>query len=375
MIDYKRITAATNLTQEEAKTKYDKWLAGKKGQNGRPVPDLKLISLLSGFSTASISHFINKKGRISEESAHKINEVVKGVNYTPSSAAKRLRSIQKKSIGFVAPISNSPSPSFYIEILKGVKEEAQKFGYTVDIHDIEENREKNFFKKASFLGMVDGLITVSMDLEKCDLTVPRENFIPIVNIHSRSNPEQIPIISSIIPETKVFCNLLEYLFGEKGFRKPLLLSLSPENHRIRKLKINYYKKVMKKYDLSFNKLQHIQFMKRHTFKEAQNVYKRVRASSYVPDVYICLSDIAATAICRELSKDKKRVAVTGHDNADISTLFDLTTIDQQMLATGRAAFERLYMGICYILNNKHFPEYHQMEIKHELIIRGSTSLP
>ena len=64
------------------------------------------------------------------------------VGYLPSTAAKKLRRTQKMSIAFISPITDSPSPGFYTEILKGVKKEAGKYNFYVDIYDVSESEEK-----------------------------------------------------------------------------------------------------------------------------------------------------------------------------------------------------------------------------------------
>lgn len=367
MIDFKVLSSITGKSLKELKAIHNSWIADKK--NHRGTVDLKLLSLFSGLSTASISVYINKKGSISKEKAAMLDRIITCISYTPSYAAKRLRSLEKKCIGFTAPITVSPNPSFYIDILKGVKAEAKKFGYYVDIFDVGENEEEEFFHKAPYIGMVDGLITASLDLENRNLDALVNDPLPIVNIHSWSKPSRKPIINTLVPNTRIFRDLMEYLLGEKKFREPVLISLHPKNHMVRNQKITYFKQAMKDCNLQFDEKKHIQYIKQHTLSDARDAFRKIESSNFSPDVYVCLSDIVATSICRELQKSGRNTAVTGHDNSAVSTLFNLTTIDQKMHETGRIAFERLYVGIRYILENNDFPEYSETELKHELIIR------
>ncbi len=372
MIDFIELSKITGRPAQELERIYSEWLLNKKKRNGIVMVDQKLLSLFSGLSTASISLYINKKGSVSREKAEELENIIKCLDYAPSSAAKRLRSQEKKCVGFVAPISISPNPAFYIEILKGVKEEARKYGFSVDLYDIEENQEEIFFRHSSFVSMVDGLITVSLDLEGKKLSTLVDNIIPIVNIHSRSKPSNPPVVNTLLPETMSLQKLLNYLFGLKGFTCPVLISLVPKNHMIRTQKIHYFKESMDRYNLNFDESKHIFYINSHTFSEARRAYREIAKKGFSPDVYICLSDVVATSISRELEKDGKSVAVTGHDNAEISSLFSLTTIDQKMYDTGRLAFERLYIAIRYIMGNRTFPDYSEIELNHELILRDST---
>lgn len=93
-----------------------------KGLRKKKNPDLKLIAAFSGLSISTVSGHINgKKGAPSRIKAEMLDELLTLLEYRRSSAAHKLRSSSKMSIGFVAPISNSPSTEYSVEILKGVK--------------------------------------------------------------------------------------------------------------------------------------------------------------------------------------------------------------------------------------------------------------
>ena len=374
-MDFQRISELFDVSPNEAKLKYYAWRDEKKKKSTVLNPDLKLLSYLSGLSATSISNFLNRKeGSVSKEKADKLEKLIELTGYLPSAAAKKLRSVQKMSIAFISPITDSPNPRFYTEILKGVKKEAKKYGFYIDIYDVAENEEEDFFSNMPFLGMVDALIIVSSKMTSEPLLRLVQRKIPVVLVHPWRKVEEAPIVNSIIPDTEVFTQLLDHLFSDCNYRKPVLISLHPKNHIIRKHKIELFKKALYKNNIPFDREKNLFTIERHTFSEGKRAYRELISINPEIDVFICLSDTVAASICREMEREKKEIAVTGYDNSDIAELFNLTTIDQKMEETGRIAFEKLFYAIKHVVVNKKLPDYSSSIVPLEFIIRMSSMI-
>lgn len=374
-MNFQQIAELFNVSPNEVKSKYYAWFDERRKKSTVLNPDLKLLSYLSGLSATSISNFLNRKeGSISKEKADKLEKLIELTGYLPSAAAKKLRSAQKMSIAFVSPITDSPNPRFYTEILKGVKKEAKKYGFYIDIYDVAENEEENFFSNMPFLGMVDALIIVSSKMTSEPLLRLVQRNIPVVLVHPWRKVEEVPIVNSIIPDTEVFTQLLDHLFSDVKYRKPVLISLHPKNHIIRKHKIELFKKALYKNNIPFEREKNLFIIERHNFSEGKRAYRELISSNPEIDVFICLSDIVAASICREMEREKREIAVTGYDNSDIAELFNLTTIDQKMEETGRVAFEKLFYAIKHVMVNKKLPGYSSSIVPLEFIIRTSSMI-
>lgn len=372
-INYEQISKIFAVSQDEIESKHIKWLADKKNKSSVITADLNLLSVLSGLSTASISNFLNnKEGSLSREKAEKLKKLVSVVEYLPSAAAKKLRKVQKMSIAFISPITDSPSPGFYTEILKGVKKEAQKYNFYVDIYDVSEDEEKDFFTNMPFLGMVDGIIVMSSKVSAVPFFPLIKRNIPVVLVHPWRKIENAPITDSVVPETAVFFQLLDHLFKEQQFRNPVLISLQPKNNITRKMKIKLFKDALVKYDIPFNKEKNLFIIEQHTFSEGHRAFKELSSLNPKIDVFICLSDVVAASVTMEISKQGRRIGVTGYDNSDIAKLFNLTTIDQKMEKTGKAAFEKLFYAIQYATVNKELPGFNRTIIPLEFMKRASS---
>jgi DNA-binding LacI/PurR family transcriptional regulator len=372
-IDCYQIARIFDVNSAEIELKYKKWLEGKNKKSSIITADLNLLSDLSGLSTASISNFLNRKaGSLSKEKAEQLEKLSSLVGYLPSTAAKKLRRTQKMSIAFISPITDSPSPGFYTEILKGVKKEASKYNFYVDIYDVSEDEEKDFFANMPFLGMVDAIIIVSSKVSAEPIFPLIRRNIPVVLVHPWRKVENAPVTNSIVPDTAVFSQLLDHLFGEQRFGNPVLISLHPQNHIVRKMKIKLFKDALMKYSIPFDVDKNLFIIEQHTFSEGKRAFKELSSTNPEIDVFICLSDVVAASVSTENSKNGRKTAVTGYDNSDIARLFDLTTIDQKMEETGKIAFEKLFYAIQYTSVNKELPNFSSTIVPLEFVKRTSS---
>lgn len=64
---------------------------------------LKEIARLSGVSIATVSRVINNTGRFSEETKHRVLNIVKKNNYRTNTLARSLRTKHSNSIGILVP--------------------------------------------------------------------------------------------------------------------------------------------------------------------------------------------------------------------------------------------------------------------------------
>jgi len=372
-VNYKQIAKIFDVSPHEIELKYTKWLDEKKNKQ-LVTTDLGLLSCLSGLSTASISNFLNRKeGSLSKEKADKLEKLVDLVGYLPSTAAKKLRKTKKMSIAFISPITDSPNPGFYIEILKGIKREAQNYNFYVDIYDVAENEEEDFFVNMPFLGMVDAIIVVSSSLSAISLSPLIKRNMPVVLVHPRRKIEYAPVTSSILPDTEVFSQLLDHLFGEEQLKNPVLVSLHPGDHDIRKRKIQLFEAGLAKYNLPFDADKHLFFIEQHSFSEGKKAFRELSTIDPGIDVFVCLSDVVAASICMEIVTNDRKAAVTGYDNSDLARLFDLTTIDQKMEETGRTAFEKLFYAIQYATAKKELPCFNETMVPLRFVKRTSST--
>ncbi|MGH2622255.1 MAG: LacI family DNA-binding transcriptional regulator [Sphingobacterium sp.] len=103
---------------------------------------LKNIAQKVGVSTALVSYVLSgneKKGRVGKDTAERIRQAAKELNYQPNHIAKSLKTGKTNTIGLiVADISNP----FFASIARGVEDESSKYGLTTIIGSSDESLEK-----------------------------------------------------------------------------------------------------------------------------------------------------------------------------------------------------------------------------------------
>ncbi len=355
-MDYGRISHITGLSFSELQQRHESWLGRSK--DGKKSPDLKLIAAFSGLAVSSVSGHINKrKGSVSAKKAKMLDELLSLLDYRPSHAAKKLRSLNKMSIGFIAPISNSPSTEYSVEILKGVKSEAHKFGYFVDIYDIGPDEESDITTRLPFLGLVDGLIVVSSSIDSESLAPLCKENIPVFQINPLREQHQQPFVGAINSETLPFAELLDHLFSEHGYRNPVLVCIPVEGHVQRKQKEDLFLKAADHYGINIDLEKNLLTLPSFSFRDGRAAWERAKEVNPNADVYICLSDIVAIPFLHSVQAEGRSAAVTGYGNFEIGECFNLTTIDQHIVQLGSNAFQQLYYAMQFVRKQNEFPEY------------------
>lgn len=175
---------------------------------------LKDIASALGISTASVSIVLNNKdslGRVSYETATKIRNKAKELNYSPNAFAKSLRLGKSKTIALViADVSNI----FFGKLAFFVQTFAEQYGYTVIIANTNEDASKmDKLLETLKSRQVDGFIITPP--ENSELMIQHllveENY-PTVLV-DRSFPN-IPVNSVLIDNYSVSYRGTKYLIDE-----------------------------------------------------------------------------------------------------------------------------------------------------------------
>src|SRR5690606_9754723 len=102
---------------------------------------LKDVAQKIGVSTALVSYVLSgneEKGRVGKDTAERIRQAAKELNYQPNHIAKSLKTGKTNTIGLiVADISNP----FFASIARGVEDELSKYGLTTIIGSSDERLE------------------------------------------------------------------------------------------------------------------------------------------------------------------------------------------------------------------------------------------
>lgn len=140
----------------------------------------------SGYSTNTVSRYINKKGYISKKAAVSIQEAIDKLNYYPSFGA---RTMKKAKSNIISIIVLSIKNDFYVGLIRAADEFLVKMGYSTIVFDCKNNSDNvdKFIKQAASF-RVDGVITVTgnnLEFEKLVSSIKKDYGIQFVIIEDR----------------------------------------------------------------------------------------------------------------------------------------------------------------------------------------------
>ncbi|WP_286859848.1 MULTISPECIES: LacI family DNA-binding transcriptional regulator [Sphingobacterium] len=144
---------------------------------------LKDIAEAVGVSTALVSYVLNDKDeqtRVNKDTAKRIREMAKEMNYQPNQIAKSLKSGKSQAIGLlVADISNP----FFGNLARAIEDEAKKYGYSVLFGSSDENLENSQRLIDTFVNrQIDGFIIAPAEGTASQLEYLKTANIPFVLI-------------------------------------------------------------------------------------------------------------------------------------------------------------------------------------------------
>lgn len=124
---------------------------------------IKDIAREAGVSYETVSRALSNRGRVGKDTAARIREVAKRLNYRPNAVARGLRSKTTQTLGVVFPCIYANE--FYAGIYRGIEDEALRHGYILFLcnSDFDAKREAAYVE-ALHARRVDALIFAPADL-------------------------------------------------------------------------------------------------------------------------------------------------------------------------------------------------------------------
>ena len=303
---------------------------------------LKEIAETLGISITTVSKALKNYTDVSPKTKKAVMDLAEQLNFTPNSFAVNLRTKESKTIGLIIP---EVVHHFFSNIIKGVIEEADKYGYMVII--LQSNESLELEKKQVnllFNKRVDGIL-MSLSNESND-----DNHLK--SIISRGIPfVQFDKISKLIPSSKVIINdqkaaseAVQHLI-DIGCKKIAHIR-GPENPQNAIDRFLGYKKTLEKNGIPFDS-KLVYTCENVTFDEGVEFAKQIVTDHPDVDGIFAVTDLVAVGVlayCNEKGiKVPDQIAVIGFSNWFMSQVISpkLSTVDQPSYEMGVAAFNLL----------------------------------
>jgi len=99
---------------------------GKGRSKGTSITD---VARAAKVSTATVSYVLNGRGHVSEDTAERVRQAIRELNYQPNAAGRSLATDSARAIGLLAPSATAVSDPFFAMFLAGVLEGTRRHRY------------------------------------------------------------------------------------------------------------------------------------------------------------------------------------------------------------------------------------------------------
>ncbi len=339
-------------------------------EKNNKIPTIKDIAKISGFSHATVSRVLNKKGKFySEKTRIKIEQVAIKMRYTPNAIARQLKRKKTHTIAYMIPLSQS----FYFSIYHGIREVAYKNGYNVLIMNADASKEIERKNIDTLLeNRLEGVIIASSLINDKQIELIRKKSLPVVLV---DREEEHKNISNVVINNEEISFLgTEYLI-KRGYKKIAYISgpLDIKNYKKRFLG---YKRALKKNSLEFDRSIILLNKGLDWLSDFEGDYEKIKdllkKNREITAIFLISETlpIITVRIARELGLVvPDEIGILGFNELPVSKYMSpsISSIVSPTEDMGKQAMNILLR----MINNNNQKEY--LELKARLVKRESTS--
>lgn len=212
-----------------------------------PTPTMKDVGMLAGVSQSTVSHVVNRTGKIPPETEQRVRDAIEQLGFRPNETARNLRLQRSRTIGLVTDrIASSPYAG---KVLRGAEEYAWERDYLLLLVDAKQDTNIEAAAVDTLLArQVDGLLYAAMSWHEVD-TPDSFSSLPSLLINAWHSPRRA--VPAVVPDEvhggrlaaravlKMGHRCIAYLGGpvddparierERGFRDELAANQVPVN--------------------------------------------------------------------------------------------------------------------------------------------------
>ena len=314
---------------------------------------LKDIAAAAGVSTMTVSNVLRGKPNVSQQTAQRIIETAKAMNYQASirsmaaSSLRRAPDKQRNVMGFAMSDINEPWPA---KIAQGALAEARSMGYDMILEETQilEENERTAVERIND-HFYDGLILSHSSMTSAHLDqLARHRPLVIVDY----TEPQSDVDTVLTDSEEGAYNGIQYLAG-RGYRTILVVGASPDDdpgayriNRVRSLRLAGALRALNDLGLPHGPSAFLDIDWRHDLaREAINHMGRTYVDEF--DAILALNSLLSIGVMRglrdlglEVPSDIALMGCSGIDADDYMTP-SLTTVDLAPGAIGHAAVRML----------------------------------
>jgi LacI family transcriptional regulator len=327
---------------------------------------IKDIGKRVGVTPATVSMVINNSPKISQKTKERVMQAIKEMNYHPNYIGRSLVKGKTNNIGVVASFFAS---LFALESVRGIEQNLRKTPYNLILYStrgIEEN-EKDLLRRIFYERRADGLVIISLKMEKEILDEFKSEGIPVVFI------EEIVEGAPTVKFNNIKGAFLATEYMIKKGRKNIAIVIGDRGLNAEE-RLKGYKEALEKYNIPLKNDNVINVLN-YSFEEGEEILNMIlERQEKVDGVFCGAGDITAIGIMDAAKSRGVRIpeefGIIGYDDIYISNLTtpSLTTVRQPIAQMGMRSFDLLME----MIEGKTGSESKIISFEPELIIRESV---
>ena len=334
---------------------------------------IKDIAKLAGVSHTTVSRALHDSPLISTATKIRIQQIAITTGYQPSAAARSLKTNRSQVLGVI--VSHIADP-FFSEILQGIDDVAQSYGYSTFIAAAQQDAQRQYaILKTMREHRVDGVILCSPRLSSDENRQLQSYNIPMVAINNQGVDDfNYSISHDDVDGSRQACTHLISL----GHVRIAYLGDATSGRTTRDRQVGY-QQVMQEHGYSTPQ-EYIYEVSGNSAAQGLSAADYFLSLPAKPTAIICYNDMLAVGMLKGLSNAGVQVpsdiSVTGFDNILFSDFTEpsLTTLDQPKRFLGAEAARMMLDQLAS--NSSPFQSTGIVKkLKGMLLIRQSTAPP
>jgi DNA-binding LacI/PurR family transcriptional regulator len=306
-------------------------------------PTIYDVAKKSGISISTISRVLNSPEKVNPETRALVLDAIDKLGFVPKAEARARALSNTHRIGVITPFFTAPS---FVQRLRGVASALAASNYELVIFTVESTDHiQGYLSSIPFMGNLDGLIVMSLPIQKKDAQRLIDHGIETVLIEY-SHPE----LNSIEINNFQGGQLATQYLLDKGHKRIAFIGdKEPHDFEIHPagMRLKGFQAAMKKARIQ-SPAEYIRLFA-NTTEHAIKATRELLSLPTPPTAIFAAADIQAISalkVTRELGiKVPEQLAVIGFDDIDSAEYLDLTTVRQHLDESGKLAVEILLTHI------------------------------
>lgn len=297
------------------------------------------VADLAGVSIATVSRVVNGKSPVVPETAQRVMDAIRELNYVPRAAARILASKRTDTLGLIVP---EISGEFFAPMLRGIEAAAGDAGFDLLIHTTAYKKPD---MRRHTLGEhnTDGLLVFIGSMELAELERLVSIGFPVVFLHQTA-PEGLDIPVVTVENKKGAFLAVEHLIETHSCRRILYLN-GPEGNEDSAWRERGYRLALEKHDIPFDPA--LVVPGDFSSRRAEQAMRELLAGGLAFDAIFSGDDLAAVGAMSALREAGLRipedVKIIGFDDVPLARHLTppLTTVHAPTEQVGRTATDLL----------------------------------